>query len=192
MTRKGQLASFKWHFWQNFRWQINNVWKFYISVSYIGSYYFTCISRKSSFAPNFSSLQVFLKFLIIQTKPNFSSPVKHCNFTSPPPPPVFKHDNSNQFAFPKVIQKSGFYCINMMLQITSDMELQLVRKKNLYILLWIKPHWFLFSFVSSQSLYTNSCWRCDNFKPSNCIWAKCICCWCWGRVTVSCNCLSEQ
>ena len=77
------LASFKWHFWQNFRWQINNVWKFYISVSYIGSYYFTCISRKSSFAPNFSNLRVFLKFLIIQTKPNFSSPVKHCNFTPP-------------------------------------------------------------------------------------------------------------
>ena len=50
---------YKWHFWQNFRWQINNVWKFYISVSCIGSYYFTCISRKSSFAPNFSNLRFF-------------------------------------------------------------------------------------------------------------------------------------
>ena len=53
------LASFKWQFWQNFRWQINNVWKFYVSVSCIGGYYFTCISRKSSFAPNFSNLRFF-------------------------------------------------------------------------------------------------------------------------------------
>lgn len=94
------------------------------------------VSLEKALLLPFLKPSVLLKFLIIQTKSNFSSPVKHCDFPPPPPCSVFKPDNSNQFAFPKVILKSGFYCINMILQITtSDMELELVRKKSVHFAL---------------------------------------------------------